>query len=511
MSDPRLTSTSGSTSPSSPPTPLAEGHVALDGTLIDEIVTVPRRTSRTNHNPQSDFTLDSESLHTVGLDTTEEFSGLDSLSESTGPVLMSDKSTLLERTDIPIDTDKEPASISSSVSNLTNTILGAGMLGLPYALATLGLGLGGFFLVLSACSSIFALHLLTLASRAVPVGFASYKTLSLKAFPKAAIVIDIAVAVKCFGVATSYLIVIGDVMPAVFYFFEGLKDPSHALADSVFAHRRFWIVCMMVLIAPLASLKRLNSLRYASYVAIATVVYLVFMVIFFFLTGDGLGDIVWVKLDLSFFKVLPIFVFSFTCHQNLFSIYNEMQGKLHSVNKSSVLAVGIAFWIYGLLGIFGFLTFGTALGSNIINEYDEGSLMVTIGRIAMTILVALSYPLQIHPCRRSLISLVSYFSTKSQSALVYWGITIFLVVVTFSISMVVTDLGLVFSLVGATGSTTIAYILPGLFYVRVNKGSPWYPKKIMAAALSIIGIVLMVVCVTFTIVNAALGEPGTAH
>ena len=34
--------------------------------------------------------------------------------------------------------------------------------------------------------------------------------------------------------------------------------------------------------------------------------------------------------------------------------------------------------------------------------------------------------------------------------------------------MVVDNLGVILAVVGATGSTTISYILPGIFYVRVS-------------------------------------------
>ena len=99
------------------------------------------------------------------------------------------------------------ATIMSSVLNLTNTILGAGLLGLSYAVSRSGYILGVMlFLIFSFFSSI-GLHLLMASARLVPQ--ASFYTLSQKTIPKVKRLVDLAVAIKCFGVGTSYFIVIG--------------------------------------------------------------------------------------------------------------------------------------------------------------------------------------------------------------------------------------------------------------------------------------------------------------
>ena len=92
------------------------------------------------------------------------------------------------------------------------------MLGLPGALATAGLALGSLFLVCFAGMSALGLHLLSAATRSVAgdatvrVGFYA---VAHRAAPSLTSLIDTAVAIKCFGVATSYLIVVGDSMPKV--------------------------------------------------------------------------------------------------------------------------------------------------------------------------------------------------------------------------------------------------------------------------------------------------------
>jgi hypothetical protein len=55
-----------------------------------------------------------------------------------------------------------------AMGNLSNTILGAGMLGLPFAIRSAGLVLGGLLIVIAVNMSLFGLHLLSIASASVP-------------------------------------------------------------------------------------------------------------------------------------------------------------------------------------------------------------------------------------------------------------------------------------------------------------------------------------------------------
>jgi hypothetical protein len=53
------------------------------------------------------------------------------------------------------------SSVFSSVVNLTNSIVGSGILGLPFAFAAAGWVLGYLFLAMASCATIFSLHILS--------------------------------------------------------------------------------------------------------------------------------------------------------------------------------------------------------------------------------------------------------------------------------------------------------------------------------------------------------------
>ena len=106
------------------------------------------------------------------------------------------------------------ASVFSSIANLCNAILGAGLLALPYGFAQSGWSVAIAMLVLSGAASCFTLHLLTLCGRSAGGAHASFFMLARQAFPDAMYwVVDACVILNCFGLACSYLIVFAGLFP----------------------------------------------------------------------------------------------------------------------------------------------------------------------------------------------------------------------------------------------------------------------------------------------------------
>lgn len=112
------------------------------------------------------------------------------------------------------------------------------------------------------------------------------------------------------------------------------------------------------------------------------------------------GEIVPIRFDSATLASFPVQVFAFTCAQNLFPIYNELkdrsQAKMNTIISSSIFG---AASVYEILGVVGYLTFGSKVSSNVIAMYPADSLIVAIGRLGIVFLVGLSYPLQALPCR----------------------------------------------------------------------------------------------------------------
>ncbi|KAI9047058.1 hypothetical protein LZ554_009132 [Drepanopeziza brunnea f. sp. 'monogermtubi'] len=372
------------------------------------------------------------------------------------------------------------ASWMSSNINLVNTIIGAGTLAMPLAMAHMGILLGCFVILWSGLTAAFGLYLQTRCARYLERGSSSFFALSQITYPNAAVIFDAAIAIKCFGVGVSYLIIIGDLMPGVVRGFNEDADSIPFLVD-----RHFWVTVFMLVVIPLAFLRRLDSLKYTSVVALISIGYLVILVVYHFSKGDTMADrgvirvVEWGGL-VPTLQSFPVIVFAYTCHQNMFSILNEIKDNSPR-NTTSVIAasIGSAASIYVLVAITGYLSFGNSVAGNIIGMYIP-SIASTIGKAAIVILVTFSYPLQVHPCRASVDAVLKWRPSGRRSAPLpvarndsisevrFAIITSLIIVLSYITAITVSSLDKVLAYVGSTGSTSISFILPGLFYYKIS-------------------------------------------
>lgn len=111
---------------------------------------------------------------------------------------------------------------------------------MPSALAQMGMVLGTVMIIWSGITSGFGLYLQTKAARYLERGQSSFFALSQLTYPNAAIIFDGAIAIKCFGVGVSYLIILGDLMPGVVLGFSpGVKSIG------ILVDRHFWVTAFM--------------------------------------------------------------------------------------------------------------------------------------------------------------------------------------------------------------------------------------------------------------------------
>lgn len=384
-----------------------------------------------------------------------------------------------------------------SIVTLTNTILGAGMLAMPSAIAAIGLIPGVFMILFSGLCSGFGLWLLAESARRAGPRGASFFAISRITFPSAAAFFDAAIAIKCFGVSVSYLVIAGDLLPQVADAALGNSLPS----DSIFRSKPFWILCSTPLVIPTVMMRKLESLRHTSTAALGAVVYLLFLVVLMFVQlNDGVPskdiDLVLTR-EMSIFKAikaLPVFIFAFTCHQNIFAVYNELKDNGSSfINRVIQTAIALSVTTYLILGVVGYLTFGRTVVSNIIAAYPSERTLVVVGQACIAALVLFSFPLQAHPARTSIDKVLTVLFPPESAISGPGGAAVtasaadplpqrmsqtrhvsisasFLIAAYSTAILSAGNLGGVLSIVGATGSVTIQYILPGLFYYYCTQG-----------------------------------------
>jgi amino acid permease len=220
----------------------------------------------------------------------------------------------------------------------------------------------------------------------------------------------------------------------------------------------------------------------------------------------------------------------------MFSVYNELGnrtiGRLNAVIGQSV---AIALGVYQTVGILGYLSFGSKVLPNLILMYESGT-VVLVGRVLLVLLQVFSYPLQCHPCRTCLDQILprqlpeykrqrrssdaSLSTTSSADPMddvspqptshdvrFFW-LTTGILLGSYLLAISVSQLDVVLAFVGATGSTAISFVLPGLFYWSMHRTAPMDLTKLASGVLMVVGMVVMVVCLTANVIKVTrAGEP----
>jgi amino acid permease len=356
---------------------------------------------------------------------------------------------------------RKTASLASCSINLLNTLAGTGMLGLPSAYSSSGFVVGTILLIVAAFFSALGLHLLAVSAATVQArnlngssSPASFYSIATAAMPQFSIGIDVAIAIKCFGVSVGYFITVGDCMTDAFrYILRNIKPDSETVAqeieEAVFSDRHFWIVCAFIMVLPISFFKSLDKLKFTSTLSLVLIYTMALCIVlyaegvfdpclkYYYVAKEGVDatridtsfvDRLSPKLDLedcqgptfmattfeSTLANLSIFIFSFTCHQNIFAVVNELKHPTHRrVSTVVATAIGCALILYFIVAMEGYRTFGDNVKGNILLNYPQTGL-VTMMRIGITIMVIFSFPLQLDPSRRCLTSLIHYLLDKRE-------------------------------------------------------------------------------------------------
>jgi len=396
------------------------------------------------------------------------------------------------------------ATFSASVLSLIKTIIGAGMLALPWAFGQTGLLLGSAALWLCALLQMFTCHLLSVCvsklRSTMPAGqpctFAVLADHSFGGNALARVAVEACIALGCFGFATSYLIVMGGLCPQI-------AGYMGAAEHSMMASRHFWISLIgFGILLPLCCTERLEALRFSSLVGVAGVLGVVVIT-----CGFALGVLPLPSapaMPITFLPSMrppytsiagmtedvPIYAFAFSCAQNLPALIDELDASLATTDSLVVIAVVTSALMYHATAWCGASAFGASVDSNLLRAFPvvaesaSGKLAVLAGmlaRAAIVFNVGAGFPLYMHPCRTSCSSIL-FGKPPSEVGFVRWAvITGGLFLSSWGIAMAVGSLDTVMAFVGSTSTMAMNYLLPALFYLALGRSAASRPGPLHPA------------------------------
>ena len=304
------------------------------------------------------------------------------------------------------------ASVFSCTVNLAMTILGTGILAIPGGVQGCGMAWGIAFTFIAAGLAFFSLFLL---GELLPYGgrHPTLNSIAQRSMGKyGGMITDVSLLANCFGAATSYLIIASTSI-------ESLVGPAGL-------PRQAYVLLCLVAVLPLCLLRRVDMLRFTSYLATVALMLLTAVVVLFALPwsetgryhdlfdpcdgkahGECKGTVVLATDPLAILRQFVVFTNAYTCQQGMVPICSELERPTRR-RKLLVIsgAIGTACMLYLAVGIAGYMTFGDRVESDILRSYPTNSPFVAAARVGMAINVVTSYPLQLFFSRLSLASLL---------------------------------------------------------------------------------------------------------
>jgi len=390
--------------------------------------------------------------------------------------------------------------------NMANSIIGAGIIGQPYAFRQAGLLTGILLLIILTITVDWTIRLIVINSKLS--GSNSFQGTVEHCFGKTGLIaISIAQWAFAFGGMVAFGIIVGDSIPHVLMaIWPGLSEMP---VLGLLANRRVVIVVFILGISyPLSLYRDIAKLAKASTLALISMMVILFTVITqgFLVPAEGRGTFSRPLLTINngIFQAIGVISFAFVCHHNSLLIYGSL--KTPTIDRFTTVthySTSISMVACLLMALSGFLTFGDLTQGNVLNNFPSDNTMVNLARLCFGLNMLTTLPLEAFVCREVIFNY--YFPSEPFNMNLHLIFTSSLVVSAMSLSLITCDLGAVFELIGATSACALAYILPPLCYIKLSSRS-W--KTIPAVACVVFGVLVMGISLIQAVAKIIRNEGG---
>ncbi|KAG2232339.1 hypothetical protein INT48_002288 [Thamnidium elegans] len=343
--------------------------------------------------------------------------------------------------------------------NLVNATVGAGIIGLPFAIARAGFFTGIIASIVVAILAQIGLYMLIVAGRRVGV----YKFANLVEYllgRPGFYFVNFMICVQAGGGTVSYFILLGDSLPMLFMRY---LPQFPILGDRTFVLIFVGIFCIL----PLNMARSIGSLARWSIISVLClpVILLTILIRAPAYAPQEPIELEWIGGDV--FGALGIMAFAFTCHQVAFNNFLTLQNQTTSNWKhTTILSTGISWIISISFACIGYMCFGSNVQSNLFMNFATDDPVINLGRFALSISMILTIPMGIFPTREAVQKSLGFETDRKQPTnFQHYAVTLLVFTVVLSLGIAVRSLGTVYALVGGFSATTLANIIPSCAYL----------------------------------------------
>ncbi|KAK7472573.1 hypothetical protein VKT23_000687 [Stygiomarasmius scandens] len=383
-----------------------------------------------------------------------------------------------------------------SIANMANSILGAGIIGLPYAVSQAGFFTGLILLVLLCGVTDWTIRLIVINAKLS--GSHSYIEIMNRCFGSSGrAAVSFFQFAFAFGGMCAFGIIIGDTIPHVIRSIFPTISTIPLL--SLLANRQFVIfLCTACVSYPLSLYRDIHKLSRASGLALVGMLIIVGSVLIEGphvppeLKGDPAKR--YSVIGPGVFQAIGVISFAFVCHHNSLLIYGSLKTPtLDRFAKVTHISTLISLVACCTLAVSAYLVFTDKTQGNILNNFPSDDTIINIARFCFGLNMFTTLPLELFVCREVIEQY--FFSHESFNAQRHLFFTTTILFASMTIAMITCDLGVMLEITGGVSATALAFIFPAACFLKLSSPStPWHSRSKLPASI----------CVTFGVVVMTL-------
>ncbi|KAI0049826.1 amino acid transporter [Auriscalpium vulgare] len=400
----------------------------------------------------------------------------------------------------------------NSVANMANSILGAGIIGLPYAVSRAGFFTGLSLLIVLCGVTDWTIRLIVMNAKLSgtnsyigmmnhcfgPSGRAAVSLFQFAfafggespSYLDASIVSDQGAGMCAFG------IIIGDTIPHVIRFIFPTLSTIPVL--SLLTNRQFVIaLCTISVSYPLSLYRDIHKLSIASGLALCGMLIIVGSVIFEgplvspLLKGDPAKR--FSIIEPGVFQAIGVISFAFVCHHNSLLIYGSLRTPtMDRFAKVTHISTAISLVACTTMAVSGYLVFTDRTQGNILNNFSETDTLINVARFCFGLNMFTTLPLELFVCREVIEQY--FFSHEPFSMQRHVFFTTAILFASMLLALITCDLGVMLEITGGVSATALAFIFPAACYIKLTgKDKSWRSRALLPAYVcAAFGAVVMV-------------------
>ena len=391
------------------------------------------------------------------------------------------------------------SSLFGGYTILAKSMMGSGLLGVAAACAKSGWIIGCLLALIIPAMTFLSLHLLAAVAiknmtEIRPLTF--FKLCNSVLGKVWAWFVEISLILKTFGAAIVYLQVAGSMLANLIYSPDSMSMTQATLC-------RIIQISIAAVFTPFCFMEKINNTRYANAVGICCLFFvLVTACVYFDPNADSTTSLGPVSF-LAMVSKIPIFVFAYCCHQNVFLCVSEIRRP--SVRRMDIimaLSCLTGFLLYIPVQIFPYWTFGESVADNFLKNLPASDIVVKIAFVCAAASVSISFPLQIIPLRNSVCALITGKPGHETARTLRIMVASIAILGSLGIAIAVSSLGIVMAITGLIGGNTICFLAPSLLYIKTFPREKGHRVWYLAVALLGTSIALYPLCLVGIILTA---------